>query len=136
MNTLKFTITPTTPATPFVSETLRGGKTFDIVFPQGKRSAIFVQQSADGTHWTSKQSVSLTPKARIDVSATDTTYLRVLVSERPATAQYENYETPGGGSGTVKSVNGIGPDQNGNVEITVGDATYATEAEIDALWQN
>lgn len=37
---------------------------------------------------------------------------------------YEHYLPEVGGSGTVTSVNGIGPDSNGNVTIPVGDVTY------------
>ena len=134
MTQLKFHIDASLPATPFVSDTMQGGKKIDIALPEGKRSAIFVQQSTDGTNWTSKQSVSPTNKATIKVFATDTTQVRVLLAERPLSAQYEDFN-PGGGSGTVRSVNGVEPDENGNVEITVGGATFATDSDIDALWQ-
>ena len=41
-----------------------------------------------------------------------------------------------GGNGTVTSVNGVKPDSKGNVElINVPDASLATDAQIDALWQ-
>lgn len=36
----------------------------------------------------------------------------------------------GGGNGTVKTVNGIEPDENGNVEIEAGDITYQEMASV------
>lgn len=157
MQTLNFHLTPALPATPFVSDTLRGGKTIAIAFPEGTTAAIFVQQSVDGTSWQSKQSISPTPRATFSVPASADAYLRVLLSQRPQTAQYEDYDTPGGTEhdptvpswakqpqkptytakevGAVASVNGVTPDSNGNVSIPTSGGVYATDADIDALWQ-
>lgn len=136
MNQLQFKLDPTLPATPFVSQTLKGGKTVAITFSGGKATAIFVQQSADGETWRSKQSISPTPSAQFNILADSNTYLRIVLAARPLKAEYEDYNPGGGGgTGTVKSVNGVQPDANGNVEITVGGATYATNSDIDALWK-
>lgn len=43
----------------------------------------------------------------------------------------------GGGSGTVKSVNNVEPDANGNVTLEIPETPiYLTAAEIDAMWGN
>ena len=155
MQNLNFHINTALPATPFVSDTLTGGKTIELALPEGKSSAVFVQQSTDGTNWTSKQSISPTNKARFDVAVSDTTKIRVLLAERPLSAQYEDYNVPVGTEhdptvpswakqpkkpsytatevGAVASVNGIAPGPNGNVEVSGG--VHATDAQIDALWQ-
>ena len=158
MQAIKFYIDASLPATPFVSQTLRGGKTFSIAFPEGKVTAIFIQQSVDGSSWQQKQSVSPTNKGVFHVTANNDTYLRVLVSTRPIKAEYEDYDTPGGTEhdptvptwakqpnkptytahevGAVASVNGATPDDNGNVTlIDVPSASVASQSDIDALWQ-
>lgn len=99
MEILNFKINPSTPATPFVSDILQGGKTISITFPSDKKSAIFVQQSTDGETWRSKKSVSPTSSATFNVSVGKDAYLRVLVSERPASASYKDYESSSGGGG-------------------------------------
>lgn len=99
MEILNFKINPSTPATPFVSDILQGGKTISITFPSDKKSAIFVQQSTDGETWRSKQSVSPTSSSTFNVSVGKDAYLRVLVSERPASASYKDYESSSGGGG-------------------------------------
>lgn len=51
------------------------------------------------------------------------------------------FPAAGGGSdtpakGTVTSVNGTKPDAEGNVQLTaLPSAQYATDSDIDALWQ-
>lgn len=102
MESLQFKLNLSTPATPYVSDTLQGGKTISIAFPEGKRSAIFVQQSVDGETWQSKQSITATPSATFNVSTDRDTYLRVLVAVRPASASYKDYDT-GGGSGGIST---------------------------------
>ena len=97
MEQLIFNLDTGHPATPYVSDTLQGGKTFAIVFPEGKPTAIFVQTSADGTTWRSKQSVSPTLSATFNVEADKDTYIRVLVSTRPESASYKDYSGGGGG---------------------------------------
>lgn len=101
METLQFKLNLSTPATPYVSDTLQGGKTISIAFPEGKRSAIFVQQSADGETWQSKQSITATPSATFNVSTDRSTYLRVLVAVCPASASYKDYDTGGGSGGSI-----------------------------------
>lgn len=120
MTPLKFYIDTTSLAYPFVSDTMLGGKTISITLPPDKKSAIFVQQSIDGTKWTSKQSITITNNVRFHVPATKTTMLRLLVSVMPLSASYEDFNFIGGGQGSVQSVNNIKPDENGNVQIDVG----------------
>lgn len=99
---MNFNITPSLPATPFVSETLTGSQQIAITFPEGKPTAIFVQQSADGgTTWQSLRSISPTPSAHFSViTPSPTTALRILLSTRPteatATAIPTPSPTPGG----------------------------------------
>lgn len=99
METLKFNYNMDTPATPYASDTLIGGKTVSITFPDGKKSAIFVQSSLDGETWSSKQSISPTGTATFNISADATTYLRILVAVRPASASWQDYSS-GSGSGS------------------------------------
>lgn len=43
----------------------------------------------------------------------------------------------GGGSGTVRSVNNVQPDVNGNVTLSIPETPiYLTASEIDAMWGN
>ena len=97
MEQLTFNLNTSYPANPYVSDTLQGGKTFTITFPEGKSAAIFVQQSTDGTTWQSKQSISPTHSATFNVAADKDTSLRVLVSIRPESASYKDYSGGGGG---------------------------------------
>lgn len=99
MEELKFKVNPSTPATPFASSTLQGGKTFVIAFPTGVTSLILVQVSADGETWKSTHSVSPTNKVSFNVAANNSAYLRVLVENMPQSAEYTDY-SGGGGGGT------------------------------------
>ena len=133
MENLNFHIDTSLAATPFVSDTLKGGKTIVITFPEGKASAVFIQQSADGATWRTKHSVSSTPSATVNVEASSDTYLRVLVSERPQSSSYKDYS---GGGGTGTEVDPTVPSwakQPQKPTYTAAEVGAASKTELDTL---